>query len=116
MQHAPAVGLLDATSTDDLEQGAPGRPGPRQALAEAGLVTLTAGGAPSLRTVSYHPIVCASAAHRTRCPARLSAAALHRRAEQQFALATVRALGHEPAGREVDGRFHSPHYESQLGH
>ncbi|MFC9635380.1 hypothetical protein ACFTY8_40585 [Streptomyces mirabilis] len=33
--------------------------------------------------------------------------------ERQYAIAAVRALGGDPAGREEEGRFYSLHYESR---
>ncbi|MEV6057782.1 hypothetical protein [Streptomyces sp. NPDC052107] len=140
VQYALEVGLLDAAFTDDLEQGPPG-PGLRRALAEVGLVTLTGGGsyitartftalldgarrpvwisAFVLRTVSYHPIVRTLAAHGLHTTLDVSRTYPQRLftdvREQQFAVATVRALGHDPAGREESGRFHSLHYESRPG-
>ncbi|MEV6294752.1 hypothetical protein AB0M41_30905 [Streptomyces sp. NPDC051896] len=140
VQYALEVGLLDAAFTDDLEQGPPG-PGLRRALAEVGLVTLTGGGsyitdrtftalldstrrpvwisAFVLRTVSYQPIVRALAAHGLHTTLDVSRTYPQRlftdEREQQFAIATVRSLGHDPAGREESGRFHSLHYESRPG-
>ncbi|MFI6356333.1 hypothetical protein ACIBJF_27530 [Streptomyces sp. NPDC050743] len=140
VQYALEVGLLDAAFTDDLEQGPPG-PGLRRALAEVGLVTLTGGGsyitdrtftalldstrrpvwisAFVLRTVSYQPIVRTLAAHGLQTTLDVSRTYPQRlftdEREQQFAIATVRALGHDPAGREESGRFHSLHYESRPG-
>ncbi|WP_051371105.1 hypothetical protein [Streptomyces sp. 142MFCol3.1] len=138
VRYAVEVGLLDAAFTDDLEQGSPG-PGLRRALSEVGLITLTGGGsyitartfaalldgtrrpvwvsAFVLRTVSYHPIVRTLAAHglgttvdasRT-YPQRLFADERERR----YAIAAVRALGGDPAGREEHGRFQSLRYESR---
>ncbi|MFF4685004.1 hypothetical protein [Streptomyces sp. NPDC001307] len=140
VQYALEVGLLDAAFTDDLEQGPPG-PGLRRALAEVGLITLTGGGsyitdrtftalldstrrpvwisAFVLRTVSYQPIVRALAAHGLHTTLDVSRTYPQRlftdEREQQFAIATVRSLGHDPAGREESGRFHSLHYESRPG-
>jgi hypothetical protein len=140
VQYALEVGLLDAAFTDDLEQGPPG-PGLRRALAEVGLVTLTGGGsyitdrtftalldntrrpvwisAFVLRTVSYQPIVRALAAHGLHTTLDVSRTYPQRlftdEREQRFAIATVRSLGHDPAGREESGRFHSLHYESRPG-
>ncbi|MGW5431639.1 hypothetical protein ACWET9_31225 [Streptomyces sp. NPDC004059] len=140
VQYALEVGLLDAAFTDDLEQGPPG-PGLRRALAEVGLVTLTGGGsyitdrtftalldstrrpvwisAFVLRTVSYQPIVRALAAHGLHTTLDVSRTYPQRlftdEREQQFAIATVRSLGLDPAGREESGRFHSLHYESRPG-
>ncbi|MET8807435.1 hypothetical protein [Streptomyces sp. NPDC004546] len=140
VQYALEVGLLDAAFTDDLEQGPPG-PGLRRALAEVGLVTLTGGGsyitdrtftalldstrrpvwisAFVLRTVSYQPIVRALAAHGLHTTLDVSHTYPQRlftdEREQQFAITKVRSLGHDPAGREESGRFHSLHYESRPG-
>ncbi|MEV8563217.1 hypothetical protein AB0478_43835 [Streptomyces sp. NPDC051917] len=140
VQYALEVGLLDAAFTDDLEQGPPG-PGLRRALAEVGLVTLTGGGsyitdrtftalldstrrpvwisAFVLRTVSYQPIVRALAAHGLHTTLDVSRTYPQRlftdEREQQFAITKVRSLGHDPAGREESGRFHSLHYESRPG-
>jgi hypothetical protein len=140
VQYALEVGLLDAAFTDDLEQGPPG-PGLRRALAEVGLVTLTGGGsyitdrtftalldntrrpvwisAFVLRTVSYQPIVRALAAHGLHTTLDVSRTYPQRlftdEREQRFAIATVRSLGHDPAGREESGRFHTLHYESRPG-
>jgi hypothetical protein len=138
VDYALEVGLLDAAFTDDLEQGSPG-PALRRALAEVGLVTLTGGGsyitdrtftalldgarrpvwvsAFVLRTVSYHPIVRTLAAHGLSTTVEVSRTYPQRRftdeREQEFAVAAVRALGGDPAGREEAGRFHSLHYESR---
>lgn len=138
VHYAVEVGLLDAAFTDDLERDSPS-PRLRRALAEVGLITLTGGGsyitartftalldgarrpvwvsAFVLRTVSYHPVVRTLAAHglgtivdvsRT-YPQRLFAD----EREGQYAIAAVRALGGDPAGREENGRFHSLRYESR---
>ncbi|MGW0767083.1 hypothetical protein [Streptomyces sp. NPDC002676] len=138
VHYALEVGLLDAAFTDDLEQGPPS-PGLRRALAEVGLVTLTGGGsyvtartftallagarrqvwvsAFVLRTVSYHPIVRALAAHGLSTTVDVSRTYPQRlftdEREQRYAIEAVRALGGDPAGREKDGRFHSLHYESR---
>lgn len=140
VHYALEVGLLDAAFTDDLEQGSPS-PGLRRALADVGLITLTGGGSDItartfaavldhvqrpvwvsafvLRTVSYHPIVQTLASHGLRTtldasrtyPQRL----LTDEQERRYAIEAVRALGHDPAGREEAGRFHSLHYESRPG-
>ncbi|MGW2646299.1 hypothetical protein ACWC2T_15580 [Streptomyces sp. NPDC001393] len=138
VEYALEVGLLDAAFTDDLEQGPPG-PGLSGALAEVGLITLTGGGsyitdrtfralldgtrrpvwvsAFVLRTVPYHPIVRTLAEHGLHTTLDASRTYPQRLftddREQQYAIATVRALGHDPAGREEEGRFHSLHYESR---
>ncbi|WP_244189159.1 hypothetical protein [Streptomyces incarnatus] len=138
VRYALEVGLLDAGFTDDLEQGPPG-PGLRRALAEVGLITLTGGGsyitdrtftalldgarrpvwvsAFVLRTVSYHPVVRTLAAHGLHTTLEVSRTYPQRlftdERERRYAIATVRALGHDPAGREENGRFHSLHYESR---
>ncbi|MEU9478004.1 hypothetical protein [Streptomyces sp. NPDC048191] len=138
VRYAVEVGLLDAAFTDDLEQGPPG-PGLRHALAEVGLITLTGGGsyitartftalldsarrpvwvsAFVLRAVSYDPIVRAMAAHGLHTTLDASRTYPQRRftdeREQEYAIAAVRALGHDPAGHEENGRFHSLHYESR---
>jgi hypothetical protein len=140
VRYALEVGLLDAAFTDDLEQGPPG-PALRDALADVGLVTLTGGGsyvtartftalldgarrpvwvsAFVLRTVSYQPVVDALAAHGLRTTLDASRTYPQRRftdeREREFAVTAVRALGHDPAGREESGRFHSLHYESRPG-
>ncbi|MFB7509621.1 hypothetical protein [Streptomyces broussonetiae] len=140
VRYALEVGLLDAAFTDDLEQGPPGPP-LRRALTEVGLVTLTGGGsyvtartftalldgarrpvwvsAFVLRTVSYDPIVRALAAHGLRTTLDASGTYPQRlftdEREQQYAVAAVRALGLDPAGREEGGRFHCLHYESRPG-
>lgn len=140
VQYALEVGLLDAGFTDDLEQGPPG-PGLRRALAEVGLITLTGGGsyitartftalldgarrpvwvsAFVLRTVSYQPIVRALSGHGLRTTLDASRTYPQRlftdEREQQYAIETVRALGHDPAGREEHGRFHCLRYESRPG-
>jgi hypothetical protein len=140
VRYALEVGLLDAAFTDDLEQGPPG-PALRHALADVGLVTLTGGGsyvtartftalldgarrpvwvsAFVLRTVSYQPIVDALAAHGLRTTLDASRTYPQRRftdeRERKYAITAVRALGHDPAGREESGRFHSLHYESRPG-
>ncbi|MFF3892181.1 hypothetical protein ACFYY3_03040 [Streptomyces sp. NPDC001812] len=138
VHYALEAGLLDAAFTDDLEQGPPG-PELNRALAEVGLITLTGGGsyvtartftalldgvrrpvwvsAFVLRTVSYRPIVQALAAHGLSTtldtchtyPQRL----FTDEQEQRYAIAAVRALGGDPAGREEAGRFHALHYESR---
>ncbi|WP_227025677.1 hypothetical protein [Streptomyces fodineus] len=138
VDYALEVGLLDAAFTDDLEQGSPG-PALSSALAEVGLITLTGGGsyitdrtfralldgarrpvwvsAFVLRTVSYHPIVRTLAAHGLSTTVEVSRTYPQRRftdaREQQYAIAAVRALGGDPAGREEAGRFHTLHYESR---
>ncbi|MEU9440942.1 hypothetical protein AB0D42_08470 [Streptomyces sp. NPDC048304] len=140
VRYALEVGLLDAAFTDDLEQGPPG-PALRHALADVGLVTLTGGGsyvtartfaalldgarrpvwvsAFVLRTVSYQPIVDALAAHGLRTTLDASRTYPQRRfadeRERKYAITAVRALGHDSAGREESGRFHSLHYESRPG-
>ncbi|MEU7301472.1 hypothetical protein [Streptomyces sp. NPDC007206] len=140
VRYALEVGLLDAAFTDDLEQGPPG-PALRHALADVGLVTLTGGGsyvtartftalldgarrpvwvsAFVLRTVSYQPIVDALAAHGLRTTLDASRTYPQRRftdeREREYAITAVRALGHDPAGREESGRFYSLHYESRPG-
>ncbi|MGW1811113.1 hypothetical protein [Streptomyces sp. NPDC002078] len=121
-----------------LEQSSPS-PGLRRALAEVGLITLTGGGsyitartfaallnyaqrpvwvsAFVLRTVSYHPIVQTLASHGLRTTLDASRTYPQRlftdEQERQYAIEAVRALGHDPAGREEAGRFHSLHYESR---
>ncbi|GAB2790350.1 class I SAM-dependent methyltransferase [Streptomyces chlorus] len=138
VHYALEVGLLDAAFTDDLEQGSPG-PGLNRALAEAGLITLTGGGsyvtartftalldgarrpvwvsAFVLRTVSYQPIVRTLAAHGLSTTVDASRTYPQRlftdERERQYAIAAVRALGGDPAGREEAGRFHTLHYESR---
>ncbi|PZH02130.1 hypothetical protein C1I97_21870 [Streptomyces sp. NTH33] len=138
VHYALAVGLLDAVFTDDLEQGPPS-PRLSRALAEAGLITLTGGGsyvtartfaalldsvrrpmwvsAFVLRTVSYDPVVRTLAAHGLRTTVDPSRTYPQRRftdvREQQYAIAAVRALGGDPAGREQAGRFHTLRYESR---
>ncbi|WEO99613.1 hypothetical protein A6P39_039295 [Streptomyces sp. FXJ1.172] len=140
VRYALEVGLLDAAFTDDLEQGPPG-PRLRRALAEVGLLTLTGGGsyvtartfmalldgarrpvwvsAFVLRTVSYDPIVRALAAHGLRTTLDASGTYPQRLftddREQRYAITAVRALGHDPAGLEENGRFHCLHYESRPG-
>ncbi|WP_406727777.1 hypothetical protein WJ438_28630 [Streptomyces sp. GD-15H] len=138
VHYALEAGLLDAAFTDDLEQGSPG-PGLNRALAEVGLITLTGGGsyvtartftalldgarrpvwisAFVLRTVSYQPIVRALAAHGLSTTVDVSRTYPQRlftdERERRYAIAAVRALGGDPAGREEAGRFHSLHYESR---
>jgi hypothetical protein len=138
VRYALEVGLLDVAFTDDLEQGPPS-PRLRRALAEVGLITLTGGGsyvtartfaalldgarrpvwvsAFVLRTVSYHPIVRALAAHGLSTTVDVSRTYPQRlftdEREQHYAIAAVRASGGDPAGREENGRFHSLHYESR---
>ncbi|MEU6512411.1 hypothetical protein [Streptomyces sp. NPDC046942] len=140
VRYALEVGLLDAAFTDDLEQGPPG-PALSRALAEVGLITLTGGGsyitartftalldgarrpvwisAFVLRTVSYQPIVRALDGYGLRTTLDVSRTYPQRRftdeREQRYAITAVRALGHDPAGREESGRFHSLHYESRPG-
>ncbi|MGW2180525.1 hypothetical protein ACWCXX_20975 [Streptomyces sp. NPDC001732] len=136
--YAQAVGLLDSAFTDNLEQHPPG-PGLSRALAEVGLITLTGGGsyitartfsallektqrpvrvsAFVLRTVSYAPIEQALAAHGLHTTLDPSRTYTQRRfadtREQQYAVARVRAAGHDPSRREQAGRFHTWHYESR---
>lgn len=138
VHYALAVGLLDAAFTDDLEQDPPG-PRLSRALAEVGLITLTGGGsyvtartfaalldsarrpvwvsAFVLRTVSYDPIERTLAARGLRTtvdPSRTYPQRLFTDArEQRYAIAAVRALGGDPAGREQAGRFHTLRYESR---
>jgi hypothetical protein len=138
VHYALEVGLLDAAFTDDLEHGSPS-PRLSGALAEVGLITLTGGGsyvtartftalldgarrpvwasAFVLRTVSYLPIVQTFAAHGLRTTLDVSRTYPQRlctdERERQYAIAAVRALGGDPAGREESGRFHSLHYESR---
>ncbi|WBO61832.1 hypothetical protein [Streptomyces camelliae] len=140
VRYALEVGLLDAAFTDDLEQAPPG-PALSRALAEVGLITLTGGGsyitartftalldgarrpvwisAFVLRTVSYQPIVRALDGYGLRTTLDVSRTYPQRRftdeREQRYAITAVRALGHDPAGREESGRFHSLHYESRPG-
>ncbi|WUC40090.1 hypothetical protein OG956_34970 [Streptomyces sp. NBC_00557] len=140
VRYALEVGLLDAAFTDDLEQGPPG-PALRRALADVGLITLTGGGsyvtartftalldgarrpvwvsAFVLRTVSYQPIVDALAARGLHTTLDATRTYPQRRftdeREREYAITAVRALGHDPAGREDRGRFHSLHYESRPG-
>ncbi|MFE4823880.1 hypothetical protein ACFRFU_47530 [Streptomyces sp. NPDC056704] len=70
-----------------------------------------------LRAVSYHPIVQTFAAHGLRTTLDVSRTYPQRlftgERERQYAIAAVRALGGDPAGREEEGRFHSLHYESR---
>lgn len=138
VHYALEVGLLDDGFTDDLERGTPS-PRLRHALAEVGLITLTGGGsyitdrtftalldcarrpiwvsAFVLRTVPYHPVVRALAAHGLRTTLDVSRTYPQRlftdERERQYAIAAVRELGGDPAGREENGRFHSLHYESR---
>ncbi|WP_189186729.1 hypothetical protein [Streptomyces albiflavescens] len=138
VHYALEVGLLDAAFTDDLEKGSPS-PRLRRALAEVGLITLTGGGsyitartftalldgarrpvwvsAFVLRTVSYHPIVRRLAAHGLRTTVDVSRSYPQRlftdERERQYAIAAVRVLGGDPAGREENGHFHSLRYESR---
>ncbi|KUL44121.1 hypothetical protein [Streptomyces regalis] len=138
VHYALEVGLLDAAFTDDLEQGPPS-PRLRRALAEVGLITLTGGGsyitdrtftalldcarrpvwvsAFVLRTVSYHPVVRALVTHGLCTTLDITRTYPQRRftdeRERQYAIAAVRALGGDPAGREENGRFHSLRYESR---
>lgn len=138
VQYALAVGLLDAAFTDDLEQGPPS-PQLDHALAEVGLITLTGGGsyitdrtftallggarrpvwvsAFVLRTVSYEPVERTLAAHGLHTTVDSSRTYPQRRftdaREQQYAIEAVRKLGHDPAGLEEAGRFHSLYYESR---
>ncbi|MGW5210159.1 hypothetical protein ACWEQO_02770 [Streptomyces sp. NPDC004051] len=138
VHYALEAGLLDAAFTDDLEQGPPG-PGLSRALAEVGLITLTGGGsyvtartftalldgvrrpvwvsAFVLRTVSYRPIVRALAVHGLSTTVDVSRTYPQRlftdEQERRYAIAAVRALGGDPAGREEAGRFHTLHYESR---
>ncbi|MFH8520330.1 hypothetical protein ACH4CE_35730 [Streptomyces gelaticus] len=136
--YAHAVGLLDSAFTDNLEQRPPG-PGLSRALAEAGLITLTGGGsyitartftalleqvqrplwvsAFVLRTVSYGPIERALAAHGLRTVLDSSRTYTQRLfadpREQRYAIAAARAAGHDPAGHEQAGRFHTLYYASR---
>jgi hypothetical protein len=136
--YALEVGLLDAAFTDDLEHCSPS-PSLSRALAGVGFITLPGGGsyitartftallddarrlvwvsAFVLRTVSYHPIVQTLAAHGLRTTLDVSRTHPQRlftdERERQYAIAAVRALGGDPAGREENGRFHSLHYESR---
>ncbi|MGC9541312.1 hypothetical protein [Streptomyces sp. UG1] len=138
VHYALEVGLLDEGFTDDLEHGSPSRT-LRRALAEVGLITLTGGGsyvttrtftalldgarrpvwvsAFVLRTVSYHPIVRALAAHGLRTTVDVSRTYPQRlctdERERQYAVEAVRTLGGDPAGREENGRLHSLYYESR---
>jgi hypothetical protein len=138
VHYALAAGLLDAAFTDDLEQVSPSPP-LRRALTEVGLITLTGGGsyitsrtfaavldcarrpiwvsAFVLRTVSYHPIIETLAARGLRTTLDASRTYPQRlftdEQERQYAIASVRALGHDPAGAEDAGRFHSLHYQSR---
>ncbi|MER6028901.1 hypothetical protein [Streptomyces sp. NPDC001851] len=140
VHYAREVGLLDAAFTDDLEHGSPG-PGLSHALADVGLITLTGGGsyitartftallesarrpvwvsAFVLRTVSYHPVVQALAAHGLTTTVDVSRTYPQRlftdERERRYAIQAVRALGGDPTGREEAGRFHCLHYESRPG-
>ncbi|MGN5381337.1 hypothetical protein ACQ4WX_41685 [Streptomyces lasalocidi] len=139
VRYAQDVGLLDAAFTDDLEQGSPG-PGLSRALAEVGLITLTGGGtyvtartftalldgarrpvwvsAFVLRTVSYRPIARTLAAHGLNTTVDASRTYPQRlftdEREQRYAIAAVRALGADPAGREESGRFYCLLHESGI--
>ncbi|MBC2906806.1 hypothetical protein [Streptomyces cupreus] len=70
-----------------------------------------------LRTVSYHPVVRALAAHGLHTTVDVSRTYPQRRftdeRDRQYAIAAVRALFGDPAGREENGRFHCLHYESR---
>ncbi|OII60954.1 hypothetical protein BJP40_08900 [Streptomyces sp. CC53] len=137
--YARAVGLLDAGFTDNLEAGPPG-PALSTALADVGLVTLTGGGsyvtertfgallsrplrhpvwvsAFVLRTVSYAAVAETLAARGLHTAADASRTYPQRAftdpAERDFAVAAVRALGADPAGREAAGCFHTVLYESR---
>lgn len=138
VRYALDAGLLDAGFPDDLEQGPPG-PALSGALADVGLVTLTGGGsyitartfatvleharkpvwvsAFVLRTVSYDPVVRTLAAHGLHTTVDPSRTYPQRdftdERERRYAMAAVRALGHDPTGREESGRFHSLYYESR---
>ncbi|MEV5320425.1 hypothetical protein AB0K92_22705 [Streptomyces sp. NPDC052687] len=138
--YAREVGLLDAAFSDDLEQSPPG-PELARALSEVGLVTLTGGGsyvtertfarlldgarrpmwvsAFVLRTVSYEPVIGALADRGLRTTADTARTYPQRRftdeRERRYAIEAVRALGHDPAGLEEAGRFHSVYYESRPG-
>lgn len=138
VHYALEVRLLDDGFTDDLERGS-ASPRLRRALAEVGVFTLTGGGsyitdrtftalldcarrpvwvsAFVLRTVSYHPVVRALAAHGLRTTLDVSRTYPQRlftdERERQYAIAAVRALGGDPAGCEENGRFHTLHYESR---
>lgn len=138
VRYAIKVGLLDDAFTDDLERVAPS-PGLSRSLAEVGLITMTGGGsyitertftalldgavrpvwvsAFVLRTVPYHPIVRALATRGLRTTVDASRTYPQRlftdERERHYAIAAVRALGGDPAGREEAGRFHSVHYESR---
>jgi hypothetical protein len=136
--YAYAVGLLDSAFTDNLEQRPPG-PGLSRALAEVGLITLTGGGSYVtartftallekaqrpiwvstfvLRTVSYAPIEQALSVHGLRTTLDSSRTYTQRlfadTREQRYAIAQVRAAGHDPSLREQAGRFHTWHYDSR---
>ncbi|MGW2641738.1 hypothetical protein [Streptomyces sp. NPDC001348] len=140
VRYALEVGLLDAAFTDDLEQRSPS-PGLSRALAEVGLITLTGGGsyvtdrtftalldgarrpvwvgAFVLRTVSYQPIARTLAMHGLNTTVDVSRTYPQRlftdERERRYAIAAVRALGGDPAGREENGRFHCLYYESRPG-
>ncbi|MDI3406019.1 hypothetical protein [Streptomyces cavernicola] len=136
--YARAVGLLDGSFTDNLELGPPGGE-LSHALGDVGLVTVTGGGSYVtartftalltqaqrplwistfvLRTVSYGPIERALAAAGLRTDLDAGHTYPQRRftgpREQRYAVEAVRAAGHDPAGREQAGRFHTLYYASR---
>ncbi|MFI5684034.1 hypothetical protein [Streptomyces sp. NPDC051636] len=68
--------------------------------------------------MSFRPVVRTSAAHGLRTTVDVSRTHPQRlfadERERQYAIASVRALGGDPAGREEAGRFHTLHDESRL--
>ncbi len=131
VEYALAAGLLDEGHTDDLETAEPGE-GLRRSAAGVGLITVTGGtsfltertfgrlltavGRPVpvaafvLRTHDYRPIArCLEAYGLT--VERAGDTSPQRRftdpEEQHRAVAAVRALGEDPAGKEAAGWFHT---------
>lgn len=138
LRYALDVGLLARACPENLERWPPSA-GLREAMAGVGLITLTGGGsyltrrtfdallawarrpvwvsAFVLRTVSYAPIADSLAGHGLRTEADTARTYPQRlftdAEERRYAVEAVRARGHDPAGREVAGRFHTIHYTSR---
>lgn len=136
--YARAVGLLDAAYAENLEQHSASPP-LRRTMTEVGLITMTGGGSYItrrtfaallqharrpvwvssfvLRTISYAPVIACLSEFglTTRAdPARTYPQRLFTDPrEQQHAIEAVQHHGRDPAGRELEGRYHATLYDSR---